>query len=95
MQRELLTPPKVTPSTLDQGCVWLEEMQHRLNLCMKTGQLGTSKDYHHICAGGPQWHYSLLLHSGQYMGYSISEASATRIESHPRQSLCDACRVPH
>ena len=38
MQRELLTPPKVTPSTLDQGCVWLEEMQHRLNLCMKTGQ---------------------------------------------------------
>ena len=38
MQRELLTPPKVTPSTLDQGCVWLEEMQHRLNLCVKTGQ---------------------------------------------------------
>ena len=38
MQRELLTPLKVTPSTLDQGCVWLEEMQHRLNLCMKTGQ---------------------------------------------------------
>ena len=38
MQREILTPPKVTPSTLDQGCVWLEEMQHRLNLCMKTGQ---------------------------------------------------------
>ena len=29
MQRENLTPPKVTPSTLDQGCVWLEEMQHR------------------------------------------------------------------
>ena len=38
MQRELLTPPKVAPSTLDQGCVWIEEMQHRLNLCMKTGQ---------------------------------------------------------
>ena len=30
--------PKVTPSTLDQGCAWLEEMQHRLNLRMKTGQ---------------------------------------------------------
>ena len=38
MQKEILTHPKVTPSTLDQGCVWLEEMQHRLNLCMKTGQ---------------------------------------------------------
>ena len=38
MQRELLTPPRVTPPTLDQGRVWLEEMQHRLNLCMKTGQ---------------------------------------------------------
>ena len=88
MQRELLTPPKLTPSTLDQGCVWLEEMQHRLNLCTKTGQ-----QVHR--ARSPQWHYSVLPHSGQYMGYSISEASATRIESHPRQSLCDACRVPH
>ena len=38
MQREILTHPKTPPSTLDQGCVWLEEMQHRLNLCMKTGQ---------------------------------------------------------
>ena len=38
MQREILTHPKIPPSTLDQGCVWLEEMQHRLNLCMKTGQ---------------------------------------------------------
>ena len=38
MQKEILTQPKVTPSTLDQGCAWLEEMQHRLNLCMKTGQ---------------------------------------------------------
>ena len=39
MQKEILTHPKVAPSTLDQGCVWLEEMQHRLNLCMKTGQV--------------------------------------------------------
>ena len=38
MQKELLTHPRVAPSTLDQGCAWLEEMQHRLNLCMKTGQ---------------------------------------------------------
>ena len=36
MQKEILTPPKVVPSTLDQGCAWLEEMQHRLNLCIKT-----------------------------------------------------------
>ena len=38
MQKEILTHPKVAPSTLDQGCAWLEEMQHRLNLCIKTGQ---------------------------------------------------------
>ena len=38
MQKEILTHPKVAPSTLDQGCAWLEEMQHRLNLCTKTGQ---------------------------------------------------------
>ena len=38
MQKEILTYPKVVPSTLDQGCAWLEEMQHRLNLCMKAGQ---------------------------------------------------------
>ena len=38
MQREILTHPKTPPSTLDQGRVWLEETQHRLNLCMKTGQ---------------------------------------------------------
>ena len=28
MQKEILTQPKVTPSTLDQGCAWPEEMQH-------------------------------------------------------------------
>ena len=28
MQKEILTHPKVAPSTLDQGCAWLEEMQH-------------------------------------------------------------------
>ena len=38
MQKEILTHPKVAPSSLDQGCVSLEEMQHRLGLCMKTGQ---------------------------------------------------------
>ena len=38
MQKEILTPPKVLPSTLDLGCAWLEEMQHRLNLCIKTKQ---------------------------------------------------------
>ena len=38
MQKEILTPPKVSPATLDQACAWLEEMQHRLNLCIKTNQ---------------------------------------------------------
>ena len=38
MQKEILTHPKVAPSTLDQGSAWLEEMQHRLNLCIKTRQ---------------------------------------------------------
>ena len=38
MQKDILTPPRVPPATLDQACAWLEEMQHRLNLCIKTKQ---------------------------------------------------------
>ena len=38
MQKDILTPPRVPPATLDQGCAWLEEMQHRLNLRIKTKQ---------------------------------------------------------
>ena len=38
MQKEILTPPKISPATLDQACARLEEMQHRLNLCIKTKQ---------------------------------------------------------
>ena len=38
MQKEILTPPRVPPATLDQGCAWLEEMQHRLSLCIKAKQ---------------------------------------------------------
>ena len=38
MQKEILTPPKIPPSTLEQASKWLEEMQHRLNLCIKTKQ---------------------------------------------------------
>ena len=37
-RREILTPPKMPPSTLDQALKWLEEMQHRLNLRIKTKQ---------------------------------------------------------
>ena len=51
MQKEILTHPKVAPSTLDQGCAWLEEMQHRLNLCIKTAS--ASKDCYNIRAGSP------------------------------------------
>ena len=36
--RRRLTPPKVPPSTLDQASKWLEDMQRRLNLCIKTKQ---------------------------------------------------------
>ena len=36
MQKEILTPPKIPPSTLDQASKWLEEMRHRLNLCIKS-----------------------------------------------------------
>ena len=39
MQKEILTPPKVPPATLDQACAWLEEMQHSLNLCIKQSRM--------------------------------------------------------
>ena len=38
MQKEILTPPKSLPATLDQASKWLEETQHRLSLCIKTRQ---------------------------------------------------------
>ena len=36
MQKEILTPPEIPPSTPDQASKWLEETQHRLNPCIKT-----------------------------------------------------------
>ena len=38
VQKEILTPPNIPPSTLDQAAKWLEETQHRLNLFIKTRQ---------------------------------------------------------
>ena len=38
MQKEILTPPKGPLPTLDQASEWLEEMQRRLNLCIKAKQ---------------------------------------------------------
>ena len=38
MQKEIFTPPKIPPSTLDQSSKWLGGMQHQLNLCIKTNQ---------------------------------------------------------
>ena len=38
MQKEILTPPKSPPASLEQASKWLEEMQHRLNLRIKTRQ---------------------------------------------------------
>ena len=94
MQKEILTHPRVAPSTLDQGCAWLEETQHRLNLCMKTSQQVHPRTIitfvQEVLSGIAQYYYS-----GQYLGQSISQASVARIEPHPRKSLCYACRVPH
>ena len=38
MQKETLISPKIPPSTLDEASKWLEEMQHRLNSCIKAKQ---------------------------------------------------------
>ena len=38
MQKEIFTPLRVPPATLDQTSTWLEEMQHRLKPCIKTKQ---------------------------------------------------------
>ena len=35
-QTEILSPPKIPPSTLDQTSTWLEDTQHRLDLRIKT-----------------------------------------------------------
>ena len=49
MQKEILTPPRVPPATLDQASTWLEETQHRLNLYIKTKHKRASKDHSSIC----------------------------------------------
>ena len=50
MQKEILTPPRVPPATLDQACAWLEEMQHRLSLCMHQNKAEcASKDCCSVC----------------------------------------------
>ena len=72
MQKEILTHPRVTrsltPSTLDQGCVWLEEMQHRLSLCMKTGQQVHPRTIITFVQEVLSGIYTVLPYSGEYMG---------------------------
>ena len=60
MQKEILTPPKVPPATLDQASRWLEEMQHRLNLCIKTRQ---NIHPRFMVAFVNEWHYAVLSNS--------------------------------
>ena len=78
---------------LDQGCAWLEEMQHRLNICMKTGQQVHPRTVITFVKS-PEWHYPILSNSWQYLGQSISQASIEGIQSHSWESLFHACRVP-
>ena len=49
MQKEILTPPKVPPPTLDQASLWLEEMQHRLKPMYQDEAKCASKDHCSIC----------------------------------------------
>ena len=49
VMKQLILPPDiltVVPSTLDQGCAWLEEMQHRLNLCIGQAERASSSHSH-------------------------------------------------
>ena len=48
MQKEILTPLKVPPATLDQASTWLEEMQHRLGLYQNEAKRA-SKNHCSIC----------------------------------------------
>ena len=54
-----------------------------------------STNHNNLCSGSSQWHHPVLPHRWQYLGQSISQASVARIQSHSRESLCHACRVPH
>ena len=94
MQKEILTPPKVAPATLDQGCAWREEMQHRLNLCIKTKQNVHPKTIVAFVNDTLERHCTVLSYSAQYLGQSLRQASVTRVQSHSGQSLCYACGVP-
>ena len=95
MQKEILTPPRVPPATLDQGCAWLEEMQHRMNLCIKTKQnvhpraivafvndtLSGITQYY--CTVGNIW-------ASLYVKHQLRESNITFNEG-----LLYACGVPH
>ena len=80
MQKEILTPPKVPPATLDQASTWLEEMQHRLNLCIKTKQNvhpRTIVAFVNDTLSGVTQYYRTVVTSGTVYTPSISSASPT------------------
>ena len=79
MQTEILTHPKVTPSTLDQGCAWLERDAASIESMHENGPAGPSEDDYNICPGSPERHHPVLSYSGQYLGQSLSQASVARV----------------
>ena len=82
MQKEILTHPKVAPSTLDQGCAWLEEMQHRLNLCIKTGQQVHPRTIitfvQEVLSGITQYYHTVgNIWDSLYLKHQLRESSLT------------------
>ena len=97
MQKEILTHPKVAPSTLDQGCAWLEEMQHRLNLCMKTGQQVHPRTIitlvQEVLSGITQYYRTVgSIWDSLYIKHQLRESNLTLERVY---AMLAACRVPH
>ena len=79
MQKEILTQPKVAPSTLDQGCAWLGRDATLIESMHKNRSASASTYRHHLCPRGLEWHYPVLSNSWQHLGQSISQASVEGI----------------
>ena len=75
MQKEILTPPKVSPASLDHASAWLEEMQHRLNLCIKTKQSVHPRTIVAFVNDTLSGSHTVLLDNRQCLGQSLCKAS--------------------
>ena len=92
MQKEILTPPKTLPLTLDQASKWLEERQHRLILCIETKQ-----NVHpqilvafviETLSGVILRHRSI---GNTVLGLPLCQASTSRLRNFIGSSLLNAC----